>query len=116
MPDDPDAPDGTAILADGAAKRGYTLPYHRMLAAHAPRLLRDYDRFHESLTLTPRVLTSRERETVWAGLLAASREVQGFIHMRRAVAAGLSSDDIARAEAIAAVTEGSGVVDFARAH
>ena len=116
MPDDPDAADGAAILAEVEAKRGYTLPYHRMFAAHAPRLLRDYDRFYESLTLAPRVLSPRERETVWAGLLAAAREVHGFIHMRRAVAAGLSNDDIARAVAIAAVTEGLGVIDFAGAH
>lgn len=116
MPDDPDALEGAAILADVEARRGYTLPYHRMFAAHAPGLLRDYDRFYESLTLVPRVLTPRERETVWAGLLAAAREVHGFIHMRRAVAAGLNTDDIARAVAIAAVTEGLGVIEFAGAH
>lgn len=116
MPDDPDAAEGAAILAEVEARRGYTLPYHRMFAAHAPRLLRDYDRFYDSLTLAPRVLTPRERETVWAGLLAAAREVHGFIHMRRAVAAGLSNDDIARAVAIAAVTEGLGVIAFAGAH
>jgi alkylhydroperoxidase/carboxymuconolactone decarboxylase family protein YurZ len=75
-----------------------------MVAAHAPGLLRDDDRFYESLTRVQRVLASRERETVWAGLLAAAREVHGFIHMRRAVAAGLNTDDIARAVAIAAVT------------
>jgi alkylhydroperoxidase/carboxymuconolactone decarboxylase family protein YurZ len=116
MPDDPSAADGAAILAEVEAKRGYALPYHRMFAAHAPRLLRDYDRFYDSLTLAPRVLTPRERETVWAGLLAAAREVHGFIHMRRAMAAGLSTDDIACAVAIAAVTKGLGVIDFAGTH
>ncbi|WP_439579656.1 carboxymuconolactone decarboxylase family protein [Elioraea sp.] len=116
MANDPDPADGAAILAEVEAKRGYTLPYHRMFAAHAPGLLRDYDRFYESLTLVPRVLTPRERETVWAGLLAAAREVHGFIHMRRAVAAGLSGDDVARAVAIAAVTEGLAVLGFAGAH
>jgi alkylhydroperoxidase/carboxymuconolactone decarboxylase family protein YurZ len=104
--------DGAAILAEVEAKRGYTLPYHRLFAAHAPELLRDYDRFYESLTLTPRILTPVQRETVWAGLLAAAREVHGFIHMRRAVAAGLTHDDIARAVTIAACTEAFGVLAF----
>ena len=111
-----ETPDGAAILAEVEAKRGYTLPYHRLFAAHAPALLRDYDRFYQSLTLEPRVLAPRERETVWAGLLAAAREGHGFIHMRRAVAAGLASDDIARAVAIAAVTEGFAVLGFAGTH
>jgi alkylhydroperoxidase/carboxymuconolactone decarboxylase family protein YurZ len=78
-----------------------------MVAAHAPGLLRDDDRFYESLTRVQRGLAPREREIVWAGLLAAAREVPGFIHMRRAVAAGLNTDDMARAVAIAAVTPAS---------
>jgi alkylhydroperoxidase/carboxymuconolactone decarboxylase family protein YurZ len=104
--------DGEAILAAVEAKRGYTLPYHRLFARHAPELLRDYDRFYESLTLARRLLTPVQRETVWAGLLAAAREVHGFIHMRRATAAGMSHDDIACAVAIAAVTEAFAVMTF----
>lgn len=108
--------DGAAILAEVERKRGYTLPYHRLFAAHAPALLRDYDRFYESLTLAPRILTPVQRETVWAGLLAAAREVHGFIHMRRATAAGMTGDDIARAVAIAAVTEAFAVMGFSGTH
>jgi alkylhydroperoxidase/carboxymuconolactone decarboxylase family protein YurZ len=108
--------DGGAILAEVEKKRGYTLPYHRLFAAHAPELLRDYDRFYESLTLAPRILTPVQRETVWAGLLAAAREVHGFIHMRRATAAGMTNDDIARAVAIAAVTEAFTVIAFSGAN
>jgi alkylhydroperoxidase/carboxymuconolactone decarboxylase family protein YurZ len=104
--------DGAAILAEVEAKRGYTLPYHGLFARHAPVLLRDYDRFYESLTLAPRLLTPVQRETVWAGLLAAAREVHGFIHMRRATAAGMSHDDLARAVAIAAATEAFAVMSF----
>jgi alkylhydroperoxidase/carboxymuconolactone decarboxylase family protein YurZ len=104
--------DGETILAEVEAKRGYTLPYHRLFARHAPALLRDYDRFYESLTLAPRVLSPVQRETVWAGLLAAAREVHGFIHMRRATAAGMGHDDIARAVAIAAATEAFSVMAF----
>jgi alkylhydroperoxidase/carboxymuconolactone decarboxylase family protein YurZ len=108
--------DGAAVLAEVERKRGYTLPYHRLFAAHAPELLRDYDRFYESLTLVPRFLTAAQRETVWAGLLAAAREVHGFIHMRRATAAGMTNDDIARAVAIAAVTEAFAVMGFSGTH
>lgn len=104
--------EGETILAEVEAKRGYTLPYHRLFARHAPALLRDYDRFYESLTLAPRVLGPVQRETVWAGLLAAAREVHGFIHMRRATAAGMGQDDIARAVAVAAATEAFGVMAF----
>jgi len=113
---DPLPPRGAEVLAAVEGKRGYLLPYHRMFAACAPELLATYDRFYETLTLEPRVLTPAERETVWAGLLAAAREVHGFIHMRRAVAAGLTNEDIARAVMLAAVTEGFPVATFSGAN
>lgn len=100
------------VITEVERKRGYTLPYHRMFAAFAPDLLGTYDAFYEQLTLTPHVLTAVEKETVWAALLAAAREVHGFIHMKRALAAGLSQGDIARAVAIAAITESFAVMDF----
>jgi alkylhydroperoxidase/carboxymuconolactone decarboxylase family protein YurZ len=104
--------EGAAALAAVEGKRGYLLPYHRMFAASAPKLLVAYDAFYEQLTLAPRVLTPFERETVWAALLAAAREVHGFIHMRRAVKAGLSRADLVRAVALAAATEGFRVTTF----
>jgi alkylhydroperoxidase/carboxymuconolactone decarboxylase family protein YurZ len=112
IPPRPLSPAATEVLASVEKKRGYLLPYHRMFAASAPELLKTYDAFYESLTLAPRVLTPVQRETVWAGLLAAAREVHGFIHMRRAVKAGLSQDDMVRAVAIAAVTEGFATLQF----
>jgi alkylhydroperoxidase/carboxymuconolactone decarboxylase family protein YurZ len=105
-----------AVIADVERKRGYTLPYHRMFAASAPELLASYDAFYEQLTLVLRVLTPRDRETVWAALLAAAREVHGFIHMKRAIAAGLSQDDIGRAVMLAAVTESYAVTSFSGAN
>ncbi len=104
--------DAASILAAVEAKRGYLLPYHRMFADSAPALLQRYDAFYESLTLVPRILTPVERETVWAGLLAAAREVHGFIHMKRAVKAGLTEADIVRAVAIAAATESYATMRF----
>ena len=112
----PLSPAGRAAIDAVRAKRGYTLPYHRMFAASAPELLERYDAFYEALTLAPRVLTPVERETVWATLLAAAREVHGFIHMRRAQAAGLGEDELARAVAIAAVAEGFATLGFAGEH
>lgn len=106
------SPRGQAVIGDVEKKRGYTLPYHRMFAASAPDLLAAYDAFYEQLTLTPRFLSPIEKETVWATLLAAAREVHGFIHMKRALAAGMSQSDIVRAVAIAAVTEGFAVMEF----
>jgi alkylhydroperoxidase/carboxymuconolactone decarboxylase family protein YurZ len=107
---------GREILASVEAKRGYTLPYHRMMAASAPDLLAAYDAFYEQLTLVPRVLTAVERETVWAGLLAAAREVHGSIHMTRAEKAGMDRSDILRAVAIAAVAEAWEVFSFSGEH
>lgn len=108
----PLTPRGAEVIAAVKAKRGYTLPYHRLFAAHAPDLLAAYDAFYEQLTLVPRVLTPADRETIWAALLAAVREVHGFIHMKRALAAGLTRDDIARAVMLAGVTESFTVADF----
>ena len=104
------------VIESVQRKRGYTLPYHRMFAAWAPELLASYDAFYEQLTLVPRVLTAIERETVWAALLAAAREEHGFIHMKRALAAGLTQGDIARAVMVAAVTEAFTVTAFAGAN
>jgi alkylhydroperoxidase/carboxymuconolactone decarboxylase family protein YurZ len=109
----PLSPEGQRALDAASARRGYLLPYHRMLAASAPGLLEAYDAFYEALTLKPRVLTPAQRETVWAALLAAVREVHGFIHMRRAAAAGMSEADIVRAVAIASVAESYGIMGFA---
>lgn len=112
----PLSPEGAAALATAERKRGYLLPYHRMFAASAPQLLVDYDAFYEQLTLKPRVLTPYQKETVWAALLAAAREAHGFIHMQRAVAAGLGEADMVRAVAIAATTEAFATMRFAGDH
>lgn len=104
---------GQAAIDQVRARRGYTLPYHRLFAAHAPNLLNNYDAFYESLTLAKRHLAPYERETVWATLLAAAREAHGFIHMHRARDAGLSDDDLSRCVAIAALCNGFDLYTFA---
>ena len=104
---------GAAVLAAVMAKRDYVLPYHRLLAETDPDLLAAYDAFYEKLTLTPRAFDDRARELVWAGLLVATREHAGTLHMRRAARAGLTSADLSAAAAIAAVVEGQPALAFA---
>ncbi len=101
------------ILAQVEAKRGYLLSYHRMLANDDPGLLAAYDQFYEKLTLAPRVLSAKEREYVWAGLLATAREEHGRIHMERAVKAGLTLDEIGDAIALAGAAASYSTLAFA---
>jgi 4-carboxymuconolactone decarboxylase len=96
---------GGKILAQVEGKRGYRLSYHRMLAAADPELLAAYDAYYERLTLRPRVFSPRERELVWAALLASAREAHGTIHLKRAEAAGVSRDELTDAIAVAAAVE-----------
>lgn len=109
---EPLSPSGQAALEAVESKRGYTLPYHRLFAAHCPALLTRYDAFYESLTLDARELSPYERETVWASLLAAVQEVHGSIHLKRAREAGLSDADLARCVGLAALTRGFSTLAF----
>ena len=87
-----------------------------MLGATDPALLAAYDDFYEKLTLVPRHLSEQQRELIWAALLAAAGEEQGHIHMRRAIAVGLSHDQIADAIALAAAAEAAPSLAFAHRH
>ena len=101
------------ILTVVEAKRGYLLPYHRMLANDDPELLGAYDALYERLTLVPRVLTPKERELVWVGLLAAIREDNGHIHMERGVTSGLALDELGDAIALAGAAAAYAPLAFA---
>lgn len=93
------------ILEILKAKRGYLLPYHRMLAAHAPELLARYDAFYEKLTLDRNLLEPRWKEFVWIAILAAAREGVGSLHLDRARAAGLTREEMETAVALSALSE-----------
>lgn len=93
------------ILERLQAKRGYLLPYHRMLAAHNPELLARYDDFYEKLTLDQNLLAGRQKEFVWIAILAAAREGVGSLHLDRARAAGLSTAEMETSVALAALAE-----------
>jgi len=102
-----------SVLLNVRRKRGYLLPYHRLLHAIAPELLAAYDEFYTQFTLTGRALTPVQKETVWIALIAATRARVGTIHLARAVKAGMSRDAIADAVALAAACEALDVHAFA---
>ena len=104
---------GAELLRRAEAKRGYLLPYHRMLGAHDPALLEAYDGFYKALTLDRRSFTDREREVVWAALLVAGREEYGDIHMRRGIEVGLGKSELQDAVALAAAAESLPAAAFA---
>jgi len=93
------------VLRRAEAKRGYLLPYHKMLGTHDPALLEAYDGFYKAFTLDRRSFNDKEREVVWAALLVAGREEYGDIHMRRGIEVGLAKSDLQDAVALAAVAE-----------
>ncbi|WP_226579213.1 carboxymuconolactone decarboxylase family protein [Acuticoccus sediminis] len=97
-------------------KRGYLLPYHRMLAAHDPELLTLYDAFYTRLTLVEKTLPPREKEIVWIALLAAAREGVGKLHLERGVTAGLSLAEIRASVALSAASESWAATAFAAEH
>ena len=71
---------GDQLLEEMFAKRGYLLPYHRMLAASDPQLLASYDALYSRLTLDKRILNDVEKETIWIALIAATREKIAVFH------------------------------------
>lgn len=93
------------ILEVLRAKRGYLLPYHKMLAAHDPALLKRYDDFYEKLTLDRNLLSPRWKEFVWIAILATAREGVGSLHLDRAQLAGLTREEMEAALSLSALSE-----------
>lgn len=109
-PTTPDA--GKQLLEAMFAKRGYLLPYHKMLGASDPKLLATYDALYTQLTLDARVLTMAEREIVWIALIATTRERYAAFHFDRGVAAGMTAAQIADSIAIAGAIEAFDAMHF----
>ncbi len=106
--------EGTKLLDEMLAKRGYLLSYHRMLGAFDPPLLAAYDALYTRATLDERVLTPAEREIVWVALIAATREKYASFHLDRAIKAGMGNDEISDAVALAAACESFDTLYFAQ--
>lgn len=104
------------VLAAVRAKRGYVLTYHRLLNEVSPELLAAYDDFYTKFTLTSRVLTPMEKETIWMALIAATRaKPSGRIHLPRARKAGMGPQAVADTFALAAACEGIDLFGFSAA-
>ncbi len=100
------------VLEEMFAKRGYLLPYHRLLGASDPALLATYDELYTRLTLDQRSLTLEEREIVWAALLATTREKVAAFHLERGLKAGMTRESIGDSMAIAAACEAFDALSF----
>lgn len=107
-----DTPDAKQLLEQMFAKRGYLLPYHKLLGASDPGLLAAYDELYCRLILDERVLTLEEREIVWAALLATTREPSGSFHLDRGLKAGMTRESISDSMAIAAACEAFDALAF----
>jgi len=92
------------ILAAMRKKRGYVLPYHRLMAAD-PELLAAYDAFYSRMTLASRSLSDVEKETIWIALIVATRAKVGTLHFERARKAGMSRKAIADAVEVGAACD-----------
>lgn len=106
----------TKTLEQVGGKRGYLLPYHKMLAAYDAELLSKYDAFYTRLTLAQKTLNDREKEFVWVTLLVAVREGHGTLHLRRADAAGLPRQHMHIAINLAGIAESRAATVFAAQH
>lgn len=98
------------------AKRGYLLPHHGLMAISMPRVLDAYDTLYSELTLTDRVLSKHEHETVWMAILIACEEALGTHHIRRYFDAGGNNEELERITALAAYVSGARAHIFIEAH
>jgi alkylhydroperoxidase/carboxymuconolactone decarboxylase family protein YurZ len=109
-----ETPTAKQLLEQMFAKRGYLLPYHRLLGESDPALLATYDELYTRLTLDERSLTLEEREIVWAALLGTTREGIGTFHLDRGLQAGMTQESISDAMAIAAACEAFDALHFSQ--
>jgi alkylhydroperoxidase/carboxymuconolactone decarboxylase family protein YurZ len=103
-------------LAGLREKRGYLLPHHGLLAVAEPGLLEAYDATYTALTLTPRVLSERQKEIVWLIILVSTGEAIATHHIDRLRKGGGTDEDLNAAIAFAAWAEGAPHFNFVKAH
>ena len=105
--------DLTERLTALRAKRGYLLPHHGLLALTAPNLLAAYDAAYTALALEDRVLSHRDRECVWLGILIATDEEIATHHIAKFREAGGTDDQIRAVVSLTATLCGFRVYRFA---
>lgn len=103
---------GHPLLDAMRAERGYTLSYHEIYARTEPKFLERYADLYRAFTLDERYLTAREREIVWVGILVADHERVGTLHLERALAIGITPEEIGDAVAVASVAHGYSALAF----
>lgn len=96
-----------ALIARIKRKRGYLLPFHRLLAEHAPETLEKYDDFYSQVWFEKNVLDPKVKELIAVGIHAAILEREGLeIHMKRAAKAGATEAEIVEAVTLAGIPAG----------
>ncbi|MDP9266135.1 MAG: carboxymuconolactone decarboxylase family protein [Chloroflexota bacterium] len=96
-----------ALVERLKAKRGYLLPFHRLLAAHAPGTLEKYDDFYSQVWFERNVLDPRVKELIAVGIHTAILEREGLeIRMKRAMKAGATEAEIVEAVTLAGIPAG----------
>ena len=89
------------------SKRGYLLPFHRLLAEHAPDTLESYDAFYSQVWFQRNVLDPRVKELIAVGIHTAILEREGLeIHLKRALDAGATEAEIVEAMTLAGIPAG----------
>jgi alkylhydroperoxidase/carboxymuconolactone decarboxylase family protein YurZ len=103
-------------LAELRSARGFLLPHHGALAAGAPDLHDAYIAMYQSLTVTPRILSPLDRESVWLAILVVAREGIGTHHLELFRKHG-GTDDMAQALiTLAGLAPSLDALDFATLH
>jgi len=103
-------------LQDVRKKRGYLLPHHGLLALTDPELLEAYDACYTALTLTQRLLTERDKEFVWIGILTIRDEFLASQHLQKFLDAGGTENDVHVATRMAAFARGASAYLFMSDH
>jgi len=98
------------------AKRGYLLPHHGLMAVAAPDLLEAYDETYTALTLTERVLSRHDHESVWLAILIATDEALATHHLPKYREAGGSDAEFARILSLTAFVLGFPAYRFIDRH
>jgi alkylhydroperoxidase/carboxymuconolactone decarboxylase family protein YurZ len=98
------------------AKRGYLLPHHGLMAVAAPDLLDAYDQTYTALTLTERVLSRHDHESVWLAILIATDEALATHHIPKYRDAGGSDAEFAQILSLTAFVLGFPAYRFIDRH
>lgn len=101
-----------AYLDEMVRRRGYVLPYHKVMAAYDLPVLQRANDLLDACYLDQRRLDRKTKELLLVVCLTALRSQAGHIksHVRAAIEAGASPEEIL--EAIETVLPAAGVVAF----